>query len=111
MAETTTTQQIVREAPEIEAYKLDLLKQAKGLAFNEGRTPLAEQLPGYNVAGFAPAQQTAMNAAISQGIGAFDPLHDRCQPGSCTGLQPPEKRLMSCVEQTPETCTARPKTS
>ena len=70
---TETTQQIVREAPEIEAYKLDLLKQAKTLAFNEGRTPLAEQLPGYNVAGFAPAQQTAMNAAISQGIGAFDP--------------------------------------
>jgi len=73
MAETTTTQQIVREAPEIEAYKLDLLKQAKALALNEGRTPLAEQLPGYNVAGFAPAQQTAMNAAIGQGIGAFDP--------------------------------------
>jgi len=73
MAETTTQQQIVREAPEIEAYKLDLLKQAKALAFNEGRTPLAEQLPGYNVAGFAPAQQTAMNAAIGQGIGAFDP--------------------------------------
>ena len=70
---TETTQQIVREAPEIEAYKLDLLKQAKGLAFNEGRTPLAEQLPGYTVAGFAPAQQTAMNAAINQGIGAFDP--------------------------------------
>ena len=70
---TETTQQIVREAPEIEAYKLDLLKQAKTLAFNEGRTPLAEQLPGYNVAGFAPAQRTAMNAAISQGIGAFDP--------------------------------------
>ena len=36
---TETTQQIVREAPEIEAYKLDLLRQAKGLAFNEGRTP------------------------------------------------------------------------
>jgi hypothetical protein len=70
---TETTQQIVREAPEIEAYKLDLLKQAKALAFNEGRTPLAEQLPGFNVAGFAPAQQTAMNAAIGQGIGAFDP--------------------------------------
>jgi hypothetical protein len=70
---TETTQQIVREAPEIEAYKLDLLRQAKGLAFNEGRTPLAEQLPGFNVAGFAPAQQTAMNAAIGQGIGAFDP--------------------------------------
>ena len=70
---TDTTQQIVREAPEIEAYKLDLLKQAKALAFNEGRTPLAQQLPGYTVAGFAPAQQTAMNSAIAQGIGAFDP--------------------------------------
>ena len=71
---TDTTQQIVREAPEIEAYKLDLLKQAKALAFNEGRTALAQQLPSYTVAGFAPAQQTAMNSAIAQGIGAFDPF-------------------------------------
>jgi hypothetical protein len=64
---TETTQQIVREAPAIEALKIDLLKDARKLAAK----PL--DLPGYEVAGFAPAQQTAMNAAIGQGIGAFDP--------------------------------------
>jgi len=73
MAEQTVTQQIMREDPAIEAYKLDLLKQAKALAFNEaGRTPLAEQLPGYKVAEFTDAQKTARDAAIKQGIGAFD---------------------------------------
>ena len=72
MAETIT-QQINREDPAIEAYKLDLLKQAKALAFNEaGRVPLADQLPGYKVAEFADAQKTARDAAITQGIGAFD---------------------------------------
>jgi len=70
---TETTQQIIREDPAIEAYKLDLLKQAKSLAFNEGRTPLAEQLPGYTVEGFSAPQTTAINAATAQGIGAFDP--------------------------------------
>jgi len=64
---TSTTQSIVREAPELEALKIDLLKDARTLADK----PL--KLPGYEVAGFAPAQQTAMNAAIGQGIGAFDP--------------------------------------
>lgn len=64
---TTTTQQIVREAPEIEAFKLNLLKDTKKLVSK----PL--DLPGYEVAGFAPAQRTAMDAAIGQGIGAFDP--------------------------------------
>jgi len=64
---TSTTQSIVREAPELEALKIDLLKDARKLADK----PL--KLPGYEVAGFAPAQQTAMNAAIGQGIGAFDP--------------------------------------
>jgi hypothetical protein len=73
MAEQTITQQIMREDPLIEAYKLDLLKQAKALAFNEaGRVPLADQLPGYKVAEFAAPQITARDAAIKQGIGAFD---------------------------------------
>lgn len=83
---TETTQQIVREAPEIEAYKLNLLKESKALAFNEeGRTPLAQQLPGYKVAGFAPAQKTAMDAAINQGIGAFDPYLTAAGQGIAQG--------------------------
>jgi len=74
MAEETVTQQIVREAPEIEAYKLKLLQEAQRLAFNQGGgQTLAEQLPGYQVAGFSPAQQAAIRAAEAQGVGAFTP--------------------------------------
>ena len=73
MAETSTTQQIVREAPEVEAYKLRLLQEAQNLAFNVDRTPLSQQLPAYQVAGFSEAQNAAMRAAEQQGIGAFTP--------------------------------------
>jgi hypothetical protein len=70
MADTTIQQQIVREAPEIEAYKLRLLQEAQNLAFQPG---FADQLPGYQVAGFSPAQLAAIRAAESQGIGAYSP--------------------------------------
>lgn len=73
MAETTTTQYITREAPEIEEYKKRLLTEAENLAFNVGRPSLASQLPAYQVAGFQAPQQTAISAATAQGIGAFDP--------------------------------------
>ena len=59
MSDQTVTQQIVREAPDIEAYKLKLLQQAQALAYNNiiddkgnvigQRTPLGEQLPAYQV--------------------------------------------------------------
>jgi hypothetical protein len=79
MADVTTSQQIVREAPEVEAYKLDLLKNSRNLAFNldQNGNPLpanqsfAATLPGYQVAGFSPSQQAALNAAQQTGIGAF----------------------------------------
>ena len=83
MAETTTQQQIVREAPDIEAYKLKLLQQSQALAYNNviddqgnvigQRTPLGEQLPEYKVAGFSDAQLAAIKAAEDQGVGAFSP--------------------------------------
>ena len=75
MADETVTQQIVREAPEIEAYKLKLLQEAQKLAFNQapGAQTLAQQLPGYQVAGFSPAQLSAIKAAETQGVGAFTP--------------------------------------
>lgn len=66
MAETTITEQIVREAPGIEAYKLGLLESAKGLA----NQPV--NLPAMQVAGFNPDQVRAFEAA-RQGIGAFQP--------------------------------------
>lgn len=74
MADETTTQQIVREAPEIEAYKLRLLQEAQRLAFNTGaEQPLSQQLPAYQVAAFTAPQQAAMTAAQDLGVGAFSP--------------------------------------
>ena len=40
MAETTITEQIVREAPEIEALKLGLIQSAKGLADTSIQLPV-----------------------------------------------------------------------
>jgi hypothetical protein len=51
MAETTITEQIVREAPEIEALKLGLVQSAKSLA----DTPI--QLPEQQIAGLSGLQQ------------------------------------------------------
>jgi hypothetical protein len=73
MAEITTQQQIVREAPEVEAYKMKLLQEAQNLAFNVDRTPLSQQIPAYEIAAFAPGQQTAIRSAYDTGIGAFTP--------------------------------------
>jgi hypothetical protein len=64
------TEQIVREAPELEAIKMNLLSEAAKLAY---RPDFAEQLPGYRVAGLAPGQQAAVNAAMQQGTGSFLP--------------------------------------
>jgi hypothetical protein len=90
-----TTQQILREAPEVEAYKLDLLENARNLAFNLDRTgkPLpadlsfAASLPGYQVAGFSPSQQAALNAAKTTGIGAFSPYINAANAALATGYQ------------------------
>jgi len=60
------TEQIVREAPDIEAYKVGLLKSAKGLA------DLPVNLPAYNVAGFNQDQLNALEKART-GIGAYQP--------------------------------------
>ena len=61
------TEQIIREAPNIEAYKVGLLKSAKELS----ETPLA--LPAYQVQGFSPLQLEAQSLA-TQGIGAYAPF-------------------------------------
>ena len=79
MADNTYQTQIIREAEEIEDYKLKLLEQAEALAYTPldknapPRPPLSSQLPAYSVAGFTPAQQTALDAARTQGVGAFQP--------------------------------------
>lgn len=74
---TTTTEQIVREAPEVEALRLGLLTSAKGLAEN----PL--QLPAYNVAGQSPLTTQASQLA-AQGVGSYLPYLSAAQ-GALTG--------------------------
>lgn len=61
------TEQIVREAPQIEAYKLGLLESAKKLS----EQPLS--MPAYQVAGLTEAQKQAAGLA-TQGIGAYQPF-------------------------------------
>ena len=96
MADITTSQSIVRESPEVEAYKLDLLKNARGLAYNvdpntgaalPATQSLAANLPAYQVAGFSPAQQAALNAASSTGIGAFNPYLDVANTALAAGYK------------------------
>ena len=61
---TETTEQIVRESPEVEAYKLNLMKTAGALQ--------APTLPQYQVAGMQQPQLDALTLG-SQGIGAYAP--------------------------------------
>lgn len=61
-----TTEQIVREAPEIEAFKLGLLRSAKDLADR------GIQIPPQLVAQLSGLQQSAISRA-EQGIGAYQP--------------------------------------
>ena len=64
---TERTEQIVREAPEIERIRMQLLEAAKA------QTEAPMTLPGYQVAGFTPEQVQALQAGV-QGIGAFQPF-------------------------------------
>ena len=69
MADKTIQEQIIREAPEIEAIKLGLLGSAKDLA------DIPIQLPEQQIAEFSPLQQAAFaGAAQPGGIGGFQPL-------------------------------------
>jgi hypothetical protein len=77
MAEEFQTQ-IVREAPEIEAYKLGLLKQAQALY---GK-PM--NLPAVEAAGLAPGQEQAAALARS-GIGAYQPFLEAGSQGITAG--------------------------
>lgn len=64
---TEIQEQIIREAPDIEAYKLGLLKSARELA----EQPI--NIPAYQVAAMTPEQATAAQLA-QQGIGAYAPF-------------------------------------
>jgi hypothetical protein len=73
-----TSTQIVREAPEIEAYKLGLLQEAQGL-YNE---PL--NLPAYEAAGLSGSTLQGIDLA-KQGIGAYQPYLDAASAGITQG--------------------------
>ena len=66
MAEPTITEQVVREAPDIEAIKIALLRDAQELS----STPV--DLPDYQVAGFTDLQRVAQGRGEA-GIGGFEP--------------------------------------
>ena len=82
MPETTIQEQVVREAPEIEAIKVGLLKSARDLADK----PI--QLPQQQIAGFSGLQQRAFDEAVGpQGVGAYLPDLVRGQQALGTGLE------------------------
>jgi hypothetical protein len=66
MADITYTGQIVREAPDIEAYKLGLIESARQLS----KLPMS--VPATEAAGLSPTQVQAIDFA-KQGVGAFEP--------------------------------------
>lgn len=74
MADTTTTEQIVREAPDIEQYKTGLLGSAKSLVDAANLNALYGNYltPDYEVAGMSPDQLAALQMG-RQGIGAYQP--------------------------------------
>ena len=75
---TDTSTQIVREAPEIEAYKLGLLQEANKLY----KTPL--NLPAYEAAGLSTKTNQGIKLA-EQGIGAWQPYMDAGSQGITQG--------------------------
>ena len=78
-----TTTQIVREAEEIEAYKLGLLESAKGLA------DVSLDLPDQRVASLSPLQRQAIDAASAGqagGIGGYQQLTQSGRDTLGTGL-------------------------
>ena len=76
-----TTTQIVREAEEIEAYKLGLLESAKGLA------DVSLDLPDQQVAGLSSLQQQAVaGAGQTGGIGGYQQLTQGGRDTLGTGL-------------------------
>lgn len=65
MAKANISEQIVREAPEIERLKLGLMESAQALP--------PPELPAYRVAGFSPEQLAALEQGAA-GIGAYQPF-------------------------------------
>jgi hypothetical protein len=79
MADMTYSTQYVREAPEIEAYKLDLINEAKEL-YNQPMT-----LPAVEAAALSGTELQGIDFA-KQGIGAFEPYIQAASQGVTQGM-------------------------
>jgi hypothetical protein len=79
MVDQTISTQIVREAPEVEAYKLGLIQEAQRL-YNQ---PMF--LPAMEAAGLSGTELQAIDFA-KQGIGAFEPYIQAGSQGLTQGM-------------------------
>jgi hypothetical protein len=79
MADVSTTTQIMREAPEVEAYKLGLLQEAQRL-YNQPMMTVPTV-----AAGLSPTEQQAIDFA-KQGVGAFEPYIQAGAQGVTQGM-------------------------
>lgn len=80
MADETIQTQYIREAPEIEAYKVGLIDQARQL-YNQGLT-----LPAYEAAGLSETQRQAIDLA-KQTTGVYQPYLEAGSAGVTRGGQ------------------------
>jgi hypothetical protein len=79
MVDMTYSTQYVREAPEIEAYKLDLINEAREL-YNQPMT-----LPAVEAAALSGTELQGIDFA-KQGIGAFEPYIQAASQGVTQGM-------------------------
>lgn len=99
---TEQVEQIVRESPAVEAARLNLLKEARGVVSEPYR------LPAYQVAGMSPQQQQAEQLAAS-GIGAYQPYLQTAGQGIAQGqdLSQAGARGAAGLDMSPEFAAAQ----
>lgn len=99
---TEVVEQVVREAPQIEAFKLGLMESARNLVGQP------YQLPAYQVAGLT-GQQLAAEQLAQQGVGAYRPYLDIASQGIAQGqnLAQTGARGVAGINVTPEFLAAQ----
>jgi hypothetical protein len=97
MADVTYTGQIVREAPEVEAYKLGLLQEAQRLY----QQPMT--LPAVEAAGLSGTELQAIDFA-KQGVGAFEPYIQAGAQGVTQGMDLTQRGALAAgaIETAPQ---------
>lgn len=97
MADMTYTTQYVREAPEVEAYKLGLLQEAQRMY----QEPMF--LPAVEAAGLSVGEQQALDLA-RQGVGAFEPYVQAGAQGLTQGMDLTQRGALAAggIETAPQ---------